>query len=53
MIVLAGCLVKSWSGGGAAGDGDEAGIRGLGLALRADSVAPDVRWFTTLFPTSF
>jgi hypothetical protein len=53
MIVLADYLVKSWAGGGAAGDADEAGIRGLGLALRADSVAPDARRFTCSFPNFF
>ena len=34
---------KTWAGGGAGGDGDEAGIRGLGLTVESlgDSVSPD------------
>jgi len=45
---------EPWAGGGAAGDGDEAGVCGLGLALGVesfgDSVAPDARRFTTGCP---
>jgi hypothetical protein len=49
---------ETWAGGGAvtgaAGDGDEAGIRGLGLPLTTeslgDSVAPDAQRFTAGCP---
>ena len=38
-----------WEKFGAAGDGDEAGIGGLGLAESfGDAVAPDARLFTAL-----
>ena len=47
---------ETWAGGRAAGDGDEAGIRGLGLVLGAeslgDSVAPDTRRFTAGCPAA-
>ena len=47
---------ESWAGGGGGGDGDEAGVRALGVALRAeslgDSVAPDVRLFTAGCPAA-
>ena len=47
---------ETWAGGGAAGDGDEAGIRGLCLALGSESlgnsVAPDVRRFTAGCPAA-
>jgi hypothetical protein len=42
---------ETWARGGAAGDGDEAGIRGLGLAESlGDSVAPDARRLTAGCP---
>ena len=45
-------LVK-WEKPGHRGDGDEEGIRGLGLAESlGDSVAPDTRWFTAGCPSS-
>ena len=51
---------ETWAGGGAvtgaAADGDEAGIRGLGLPLATesfgDSVAPDARRFTAGCPAA-
>jgi hypothetical protein len=46
----------TWSGGGADGDGNAAGMRGLVLALGAeslgDSVAPDARRFTAGCPVA-
>jgi hypothetical protein len=40
---------ETWAGGGAARDGDEAGIRRLGLVESlGDSVSPDARRFTAL-----
>ena len=42
---------ETWAGGGADGDGDEAGIRGSGLAESlGDSVAPDAQQFTAGCP---
>jgi hypothetical protein len=44
---------ESWAPSGAAGEGDEEGIRGLGLAESlGDSVAPDARQFTTGCPAA-
>ncbi len=47
---------ETWAGGGAGGDGDEAGIRGLGVALGAESLgdsgAPDARRFTAACPAA-
>ena len=48
---------ETWAGGGAvtgaAGDGDEAGIGGLGLAESfGDAVAPDARLFTAGCPAA-
>jgi hypothetical protein len=38
---------ETWAAGGGGGDGDEAGIGGLGLAESfGDAVAPDARLFT-------
>ncbi len=42
-----------WEKFGAAGDGDEAGIGGLGLAESfGDAVAPDARLFTAGCPAA-
>ncbi len=45
---------ESWAAGGGGGDGGEEGVRGLGVALGAeslgDSVAPDARRFTAACP---
>ena len=47
---------ESWIGDGAPGDGNEAGIRGLVLTLRAeslgDSATPVAQWFTAGCPTA-
>ena len=47
---------ESWSGGGGGGDGDEAGVRGLDVALGAeslgDSVASDDQRFTVGCPAA-
>jgi hypothetical protein len=53
MIVPAGGYLVKWEKFGAAGDGDEAGIGGLGLAESfGDAVAPDARLFTAGCPAA-